>query len=316
MLGQLVAERVTVGQGVPAQWEKLLALRKLADADLSSLRLVSTGASRVPPSLVNAMRERLRCPVVIRYASTEVPLCFGTDLADPAEVVAATVGRPLGDVEVKICSEDGGKLPTGVAGRILLRSRASMRGRGRTRLFRADRLAVALLWVSARVSFPGRRDGIFGDPRQGSPETERIMTGASAQPSSGAPTTAADVMQPAVTTVEADAHLGAAAYLMKHAGATALVVVDDEQAKRPVGLITDADIAEAVADGKDVNEVRIHDLMTTHPTVITATTSITDAARSMVSGHYRHLPVVGDAGLIGMVDIEDVCRALLDAPAG
>lgn len=83
-----------------------------------------------------------------------------------------------------------------------------------------------------------------------------------------------------------------------------------------MGLITDADIAEAVADGKDVNEVRIHDLMTTHPTVITATTSITDAARSMVSGHYRHLPVVGDAGLIGMVDIEDVCRALLDAPAG
>lgn len=142
------------------------------------------------------------------------------------------------------------------------------------------------------------------------------MTRASAQPSSGAPATAADVMQPAVTTVEADAHLAAAAYLMKHAGATALVVVDNEQAKRPVGLITDADIAEAVADGKDVNQVRIHDLMTTHPTVITATTSVTDAARSMVTGHYRHLPVVGDAGLIGIVDIEDVCRALLDAPAG
>ncbi len=142
------------------------------------------------------------------------------------------------------------------------------------------------------------------------------MTGASAQPSSGAPTTAADVMQPAVTTVEADAHLGAAAYLMKHAGATALVVVDDEQARRPLGLITDADIAEAVADGKDVNQVRIHDLMTTNPTVIAATTSVTDAARAMVSGHYRHLPVVGDAGLVGMVDIEDVCRALLDAPGG
>lgn len=142
------------------------------------------------------------------------------------------------------------------------------------------------------------------------------MTRASAQPSSGAPATAAEVMQPAVTTVEADAHLAAAAYLMKHAGATALVVVDNEQAKRPVGLITDADIAEAVADGKDVNKVRIHDLMTTHPTVITATTSVTDAARSMVTGHYRHLPVVGDAGLIGIVDIEDVCRALLDAPAG
>jgi CBS domain-containing protein len=144
------------------------------------------------------------------------------------------------------------------------------------------------------------------------------MTGASAQqPFSRppyAPATAGDVMRPALTTVEPNGHLAAAAYLMKHAGATALVVVDDEQARRPVGMVTDADITRAVADGTDVNDVRIRDLMTTSLTVITATTSIRDAARSMVTGHFRHLPVVGGAGLIGMVDIGDVCRALLDPP--
>jgi CBS domain-containing protein len=123
-------------------------------------------------------------------------------------------------------------------------------------------------------------------------------------------------MQQAVTTVEANAHLAAAAYLMKHAEATALVVIDGEQAKRPVGLITDADITQAVADGTDVNEVRIHELMTTNPTVIIATTGIQDAARVMVTGHFRHLPVVGDTGLIGMVDIGDVCRALIEPPTG
>jgi CBS domain-containing protein len=32
----------------------------------------------------------------------------------------------------------------------------------------------------------------------------------------------------------------------------------------------------------------------------------------MTSGHFRHLPVVGDAGLIGIVNITDVCRALLE----
>lgn len=138
------------------------------------------------------------------------------------------------------------------------------------------------------------------------------MTEASAQrPSSRAPATAADIMRPALTTVEGQAHLAAAAYLIKHAGATALVVVDDEQAKHPIGLITDADIAEAVADGRDVNQVRIHDLMNTDPTVITATTSIHDAARAMVTGRFQHLPVVGDAGLIGIVDIGDICGALL-----
>jgi CBS domain-containing protein len=33
----------------------------------------------------------------------------------------------------------------------------------------------------------------------------------------------------------------------------------------------------------------------------------------MTSGHFRHLPVVGDAGLVGMVDIVDVCRVLMDS---
>ena len=30
--------------------------------------------------------------------------------------------------------------------------------------------------------------------------------------------------------------------------------------------------------------------------------------------HFRHLPVVGDAGRIGIASITDACRALLDAP--
>lgn len=146
-------------------------------------------------------------------------------------------------------------------------------------------------------------------------ETERIMAGDSAQ-QPHAPATAADVMRPALTTVEADAHLAAAAYLMRHAGEMALVVVDDERVRQPIGLITDADITQAVADGKDVNEVRIHDLMTADPTVITATTSIHEVARVMVTGRFRHLPVVSDAGVVGMVDIADVCRALLKALDG
>jgi CBS domain-containing protein len=148
---------------------------------------------------------------------------------------------------------------------------------------------------------------------------ERIMTADSAQEPSSRPrparATAGDIMRPAVTSVEPDAHLAAAAYLMKHAGATALVVVGDQDT-RPVGLITEADIVQAVADGKDMNEARIRELMTTHPTVISAATSIRDAAESMTAGHFRHLPVVDDAGLVGMVDIRDVCRALLDETAG
>ena len=36
----------------------------------------------------------------------------------------------------------------------------------------------------------------------------------------------------------------------------------------------------------------------------------------MTSRHFRHLPVAGDAGLLGVVDITDVCRALTNAGQG
>jgi CBS domain-containing protein len=140
------------------------------------------------------------------------------------------------------------------------------------------------------------------------------MTDAFAQQSSQAPpvpATVADVMRSPLTTVEQAAHVAAAAYLIKHAGATALMVLDG-QTGQPIGILTQADIARAVADGKDVNSVRIYDLMTTRPTVISTTTSVRDAANVMTSGHFRHLSVVGHAGLVGIVDITDVCRALID----
>ena len=133
----------------------------------------------------------------------------------------------------------------------------------------------------------------------------------SEQANVAAPATAADIMRPPLTTVEQQAHMAAAAYLMKHAGTTALMVLNP-QTGQPTGIITEADIAHAVADGKDVNSTRIYELMTTRPTIITTTTSVRDAARLMTSGHFRHLPVTGDAGLVGIVDITDVCRALLD----
>jgi CBS domain-containing protein len=52
--------------------------------------------------------------------------------------------------------------------------------------------------------------------------------------------------------------------------------------------------------------------MTARPAV-TAATTIRDAAAIMTTRHFRHLPVAGDAGLLGVVDITDVCRALLGA---
>ena len=138
------------------------------------------------------------------------------------------------------------------------------------------------------------------------------MADASAQHSAPPSAIAADIMHPPVTTVEQNDHLAAAAYLMKRADATALIVTQ-AQTGQPIGIITEADISHAVADGKNPNDVRIYQQMTARPTVVNTTTSIRDAAKVMTSGRFRHLPVMGDIGLVGIVDITDVCRALLEA---
>ena len=124
------------------------------------------------------------------------------------------------------------------------------------------------------------------------------------------PATVAEIMGPALTTAQPADHIAAAAYLMKHAGTTALVVLD-AGTDQPVGIVTDTDVAHVVADGKNVNDVRISDVMTPDPTVVGTATSLREAAELMTGGHFRHLPVVDNSGLAGIVDISTICRALL-----
>ena len=147
---------------------------------------------------------------------------------------------------------------------------------------------------------------------------EQTMASVAAQetwiPAREAAATVADVMRPPLTTVNQHDHVAAAAYLMKHAGTTGLMVVDARTGK-PAGIITETDIAHAIADGKNVNDVRVDAVMTTRPAVLTMT-SVRDAAKIMTTGHFRHLPVAGDTGLLGLVDIIDVCRALITASQG
>lgn len=137
---------------------------------------------------------------------------------------------------------------------------------------------------------------------------EQAMTQtATRQPTPPAPlATVADVMRPPLPTADTNDHAAAAAYLMKHARATALIVLD-AQTGQPKDILTEAEIAHAVADGKDLNEIRIRELTTSRPTVKPATT-VRDAAQIMTLGPFSALAVSGYSGLAGIIDI---CRALI-----
>jgi CBS domain-containing protein len=165
-------------------------------------------------------------------------------------------------------------------------------------------------WAERRPARPG--------PAGGPPLKPSRPQGSAQEPSPGpahAPATVADLTRPSPATVGEYDHVAAAAYVMKHAGSAALVVLGAQHASRPIGVITEADIARAVADGMDVNTTRIHDLLTAHPAAIPAATSIRDAATTMVNGGFRQVLVTDGTGWIGIVDIADVCGALLAPPA-
>jgi CBS domain-containing protein len=62
------------------------------------------------------------------------------------------------------------------------------------------------------------------------------------------------------TTIEPDAHLAAAAYVIEHSHDPALVVVTDET-NEPVAMVTPAEITRAVAHGRSlVGMVELGDL--------------------------------------------------------
>jgi signal-transduction protein with cAMP-binding, CBS, and nucleotidyltransferase domain len=123
--------------------------------------------------------------------------------------------------------------------------------------------------------------------------------------------TVGDLVRPAVTSVERDAHLAAATYLFKKAGDNALVVIDDSADRVPLTVITDSEVAQAVADGRDPNEIRISDLVRRDPMTLSPATGVAVAAELMLSSGVMYMPVVDGNRLLGIVDISDVCRGLL-----
>lgn len=119
--------------------------------------------------------------------------------------------------------------------------------------------------------------------------------------------TVGQVMRPPAT-IEPDAHLAAAAYLIEHLDDPALVVVDDDTLE-PVAMITAAEITRAVAHGRSLEDTRVSQVAAAKPVTVQADTGAEDAARLMLSHGVRHLPVVDGPRLVGMVELADLCRA-------
>ena len=127
---RIARERISVLPGAPTLYLSLLAHPRLAETDLSSLRIAVTGSASIPPSLIERMRNELGFSVVTTaYGLTEcgglATLC---DPQAPAEVIAGTSGRPLPGTEVSIRDAANQAVAEGETGEICLRGFHVMQG--------------------------------------------------------------------------------------------------------------------------------------------------------------------------------------------
>jgi CBS domain-containing protein len=74
-----------------------------------------------------------------------------------------------------------------------------------------------------------------------------------------------------------------------------------------IGIITERDIVFRVVAAKhDPVTTTIAEVMTPDPDTVTPRADVMTALERMQSGGYRHLPVVDDGALVGIVSIRDI----------
>ncbi|WP_157549930.1 AMP-binding protein [Nonomuraea candida] len=129
MMSLISSERVTVLAGPPTLFHRLLDELERAPWDVSSLRVAICGAAAVPARLITRLVERVGLDRVINaYGLMEGTVVSMTRAGDPVEVVAATAGRPVPGIEVRIVDDDGKEVAAGERGEILQRGYGVMRG--------------------------------------------------------------------------------------------------------------------------------------------------------------------------------------------
>lgn len=90
----------------------------------------------------------------------------------------------------------------------------------------------------------------------------------------------------------------------------ALVVIDDG---RLVGIMSERDYArKVILRDRASRDTTVGDIMTSDPVTVSSSTSVTECMQLMTDNRFRHLPVVDDGDLVGVISIGDVVRAVID----
>jgi CBS domain-containing protein len=115
--------------------------------------------------------------------------------------------------------------------------------------------------------------------------------------------TAREIMTAGVIATHAEESLADIATRMRDHAVGAIAIMDGEELK---GILTERDLTRATADGLSPRVTSAKAYMTPDPVTIVADDRLEVAAARMVAHGIRHLPVVEEGRVVGIVSARDV----------
>lgn len=112
-----------------------------------------------------------------------------------------------------------------------------------------------------------------------------------------------------VLLVGPDAPLSDVATAMVDGSSDCVVVVEG---RKLLGIVTERDIVRAAAEGVDFEDALATAYMTAAPDVFDPSTRVDEAAKWLLETGYRHLPVVDNDEIVGVVTTRDLLFAMTD----
>jgi len=90
----------------------------------------------------------------------------------------------------------------------------------------------------------------------------------------------------------------------------ALLVIDGQTLE---GIFSERDYArKVVLKGKSSNDAKVSEIMTSKVITINTKHTIDQCMQIMTDNHIRHLPIVNDQDVMGLISIGDVVREMMD----
>ena len=112
-----------------------------------------------------------------------------------------------------------------------------------------------------------------------------------------------------IISITKDASVFDAIKLMADRGVGSLLVMDGDELK---GIVTERDYArKVIIKGRSSESTPVADIMTTELVTASPTQSVNDCMNMMSERRIRHLPVVIDGRVVGLISIGDLVQAII-----